>query len=56
MPILRTEMATQISVASEGGSRTPVPDLSVEVDDLDSALDRVEEAKIPIEYGPTSES
>jgi len=27
----------QVSVASEGGSGTPVPDLSVEVDDLPSA-------------------
>jgi catechol 2,3-dioxygenase-like lactoylglutathione lyase family enzyme len=27
------KMAPQISIASEGGSGTPVPDLSVEVDD-----------------------
>lgn len=28
--------ATQISIASEGGSGTPVPDLSIEVDDVDA--------------------
>ena len=49
------EMTTQISFASEGGSGTPVPDLSIEVDDLEAALARVKRAKIPIEYGPVSE-
>ncbi len=49
------KMTVQISVASEGGSGTPVPDLSIEVDDLSTALRRVEEAGIPIEYGPASE-
>lgn len=49
------KMSTQISVASEGGSGTPVPDLSVEVDNLDTALKRVRAASIQIEYGPTSE-
>ncbi|NUS68657.1 MAG: glyoxalase, partial [Ensifer adhaerens] len=28
----------QVSIASEGGSGTPVPDLSIEVDDLDAAF------------------
>ncbi|GIN19743.1 hypothetical protein J1TS3_08770 [Siminovitchia fordii] len=32
-----------------------MPDLSIEVDDLDSALTRVKEAEIPIEYGPVEE-
>jgi catechol 2,3-dioxygenase-like lactoylglutathione lyase family enzyme len=32
-----------------------VPDLSIEVDDLDAAIARVKKAKVPIEYGPTSE-
>ncbi|MDO6446722.1 hypothetical protein Q4493_13140 [Colwellia sp. 1_MG-2023] len=32
------EMTAQISVASEGGSGTPVPDLSIEVDQLDVVL------------------
>ena len=49
------EMATQISFLSEGGSGTPVPDLSVEVDDLDNVLIRIKEAKIPIEYGSAIE-
>jgi catechol 2,3-dioxygenase-like lactoylglutathione lyase family enzyme len=33
--------APQISVATEGGSGTPVPDLSIEVDDLDDIFQRV---------------
>lgn len=48
-------MAVQLSVASEGGSGTHVPDLSIEVDDLDAALERVNQANIPIEYGPVTE-
>jgi catechol 2,3-dioxygenase-like lactoylglutathione lyase family enzyme len=48
-------MDVQISFASEGGSGTRTPDLSVEVDDLDVALERVRKAKIPIEYGPAEE-
>jgi catechol 2,3-dioxygenase-like lactoylglutathione lyase family enzyme len=34
-------MAPQISFESKGGSGTPVPDLSIEVEDLDDALRRV---------------
>ncbi|MET3696515.1 predicted enzyme related to lactoylglutathione lyase [Bacillus oleivorans] len=49
------KMATQISFLSEGGSGTPVPDLSIEVDDLDDVLTRIKEAGVPIEYGPTKE-
>jgi catechol 2,3-dioxygenase-like lactoylglutathione lyase family enzyme len=45
----------QVSFLTEGGSGAPVPDLSIEVDDLDAALSRVKKAKIPITYGPTSE-
>jgi catechol 2,3-dioxygenase-like lactoylglutathione lyase family enzyme len=45
----------QISVASEGGSGTPVPDISVEVDDLDAVLRRVTAAGQPVEYGPAQE-
>lgn len=48
-------MTVQVSFMTEGGSGTPTPDLSVEVDDLDAALDRVHEAGIAIEYGPASE-
>ena len=43
------------SFASQGGSDTQVPDPSIEVDDLDEALSRVQAAMIPLEYGPTSE-
>lgn len=49
------KMTVQVSFASEGGSGTPVPALSIEVDDLDEALRRVNKAAIHIEYGPTSE-
>jgi catechol 2,3-dioxygenase-like lactoylglutathione lyase family enzyme len=49
------EMQVQISIATEGGSGTPVPDLSIEVDDLDAALSRIEAENIHIEYGPASE-
>jgi catechol 2,3-dioxygenase-like lactoylglutathione lyase family enzyme len=49
-------MVVQVSVASEGGSGTPVPDLSIEVDDLDEVLARVRKAEVPIEYGPKSEA
>lgn len=49
------KMAVQVSFASQGGSGTPVPDLSIEVDDLDEALRRVEAAGIPLEYGPANE-
>lgn len=49
------KMAVQLSVASEGGSGTPVPDISIEVDDLDVALERVRKARIEIQYGPTIE-
>jgi catechol 2,3-dioxygenase-like lactoylglutathione lyase family enzyme len=48
-------MSVQVSFMTEGGSGTPVPDLSIEVDDLDAALARVKKARIPIEYGPAHE-
>jgi catechol 2,3-dioxygenase-like lactoylglutathione lyase family enzyme len=50
-----SKMEPQISVAREGGSGTAVPDLSVEVDDLEEALRRVRSAGFVVEYGPTSE-
>jgi len=49
------QMAPQVSVATEGGSGTPVPDISIEVDDLDEVERRVREAGLVIEYGPTNE-
>ena len=45
----------QLSVATEGGSGTPVPDLSIEVDNFDEVYDRVVAAGIPVEYGPATE-
>ncbi len=49
------KMTVQVGIASEGGSGTPVPDLSIEVDDLDAALERMKKAKVAIEYGPADE-
>lgn len=48
-------MTVQVSIASEGGSGTPVPDLSIEVDDVAAALDAMRAAGFPIEYGPVDE-
>jgi len=48
-------MDLQISFMSEGGSSTPIPDLSIEVDDLDAALERMQAAGFLIEYGPAEE-
>jgi catechol 2,3-dioxygenase-like lactoylglutathione lyase family enzyme len=48
-------MAPQLSVAIEGGSGTPVPDISIEVDNLDEIERRVREEGLVIEYGPTTE-
>jgi catechol 2,3-dioxygenase-like lactoylglutathione lyase family enzyme len=45
----------QLSVAREGGSGTAVPDLSIEVDDLDAARRRLEAAGFAPEYGPVTE-
>lgn len=49
-------MTVQVSFGTEGGSGTSVPDLSIEVDDLQAALARFEKAQVPIEYGPVRES
>lgn len=49
------KMSVQISIATEGGSGTLVPEISIEVDDLDTVLEKVKAGKIPIEYGPVSE-
>lgn len=47
--------SVQISFASQGGSGTPVPDLSIEVDDVDAVLETMRAAGFPIEYGPVDE-
>jgi catechol 2,3-dioxygenase-like lactoylglutathione lyase family enzyme len=51
----QAEMTVQLSIASEGGSGTPVPDLSIEVDDVNEAFERMKAAGFAIEYGPTDE-
>lgn len=51
----QARMTVQLSFASEGGSGTPVPDLSIEVDDLDAAYQQMRDAGFPIEYGPANE-
>jgi len=45
----------QVSVAIEGGSGTPVPDLSVEVDNFDEVQLRVRRSGPAIVYGPVQE-
>jgi catechol 2,3-dioxygenase-like lactoylglutathione lyase family enzyme len=49
------KMTVQVSFATQGGSDTPVPDLSIEVDDVEVALRRVRKVGLPVEYGPKSE-
>jgi len=50
-----TKMSIQISFANEGGSGTSVPDISIEVDDVDTAFTKMKEAEFKIEYGPVDE-
>lgn len=47
--------APQISFATQGGSGTPVPDLSIEVDDVEEIRQRVVARGLKIEYGPANE-
>ncbi len=47
--------APQISIASEGGSGTPVPDISIEVDNFEEVRQRILAAGVAIEYGPVTE-
>ncbi|OMF28639.1 glyoxalase [Paenibacillus sp. FSL H8-0548] len=49
------EMSIQISFASQGGSDTVTPDLSIEVDDVDAAFERMKNAGFTIEYGLVDE-
>ncbi len=44
------QQTPQLSIASEGGSGTPVPDLSIEVDDLDAVYGRAKAAGFEIVY------
>ncbi len=45
----------QVSVMSEGGSGTPVPDISIEVDDVDTVYNRAKSAGYEITYDITDE-
>ncbi|HEU4553513.1 MAG TPA: VOC family protein [Chitinophaga sp.] len=49
------QSAVQVSFAAEGGSGTLVPDLSVEVDELETAYARMRAAGFRVEYGPVDE-
>ena len=46
----------QLSLATEGGAGTPVPDLSIEVDDFGEVLDRIAKGGWPVVYGPAVET
>lgn len=48
-------MTVQVSFAEQGGADTPVPDLSIEVDDVDAVLAGMKKAGFAIEYGPSDE-
>lgn len=45
----------EVSVASEGGSGTPLPSLSIEVDDVDVIYQRTKTAGLEIPYDITDE-
>ena len=49
------ETRPQLSVMWEGGSGAPVPDLSIEVDDFETVLEKVRTSGLAIEYGPVDE-
>ena len=49
------KMDIQISFASQGGSETSTPDLSIEVDDVDAACNAMQAAGFVVEYGPADE-
>jgi predicted enzyme related to lactoylglutathione lyase len=48
-------MPVQLSLASQGGSGAPVPDLSIEVDDVDDVYLRAKAQGVPIIYDLTDE-
>ncbi|MGR3550618.1 VOC family protein [Pseudooceanicola sp.] len=49
------QQVPQISMATEGGSGTELPVLSIEVDDLDALHDTMRAQEIPCAYGPVNE-
>ena len=52
----KEKMQLQLSFMKEGGSGTEVPNLSIEVDDVDEAYRRMKKARFKIEYKLTNES
>jgi len=50
------KMNVQLSFFTQGGSGTDVPELSIEVDDVDDTLRKMEEGGFPIMYGPVNET
>ncbi|GLR51411.1 VOC family protein [Shinella yambaruensis] len=48
-------MPLQVSFASEGGGGTPVPGLSIEVDDVEAVHAAVVRGGYRVEYGPVDE-
>ncbi len=45
----------QVSIATDGGSGTALPDLSIEVDNLQEIEERLKVTGITLEYGPVVE-
>lgn len=52
--IVFNRIVSDIDTPNEGGAGTPVADLSIDMDDIDTALDQVKKAPVPIEYSPTA--
>jgi catechol 2,3-dioxygenase-like lactoylglutathione lyase family enzyme len=50
-----TKSIVQMSVMTEGGSGIPVPDISIEVNNVDEAYTRMKAGKFTIEYNITDE-
>ncbi len=50
------KMPIQISIAKDGGAGTPLPDISIEVDNLEEVYSRVMRLGIAVEYGPVTET
>ncbi|MEW9614143.1 VOC family protein [Shinella sp. S4-D37] len=48
-------MPVQVSFAAQGGGGTPVPGLSIEVDDVEAVHAAVVRGGHPVEYGPVDE-
>ncbi|PCI07700.1 MAG: glyoxalase [Gammaproteobacteria bacterium] len=58
MQVCNTEsdLATRVNIISEKGICAPVPDLFIEVENVETALFRVNDAKFEIVYGPVTDT